>query len=350
MAISIQEARNLLTKGLVAVYKERPKTTGFLRSFFPAKESMTEKVSIEVRRGTEKIAVDVKKYDDGNLNIISKSTERLIVPPMYHEYIVANDHDLYQVTVGAMQTGQGETFFKQLVEGLAEDMGITVDKMERAMEKQCADVLETGVIQLANNTNIDFNRKSASMLAYAAGRDFSIGTVDPKAVFLTGLQFLREKGKSQGSVYNAILGNDVLVALLNNPLFQKQGDIKDWSLDSIREPQRNAVGGTLHGQISVGAYKVNLWSYPEVYDVAGVSTPYVNDKKMILLPENPNFVLAFAAVPQLIQNGGTIPQKGAYLFSDYYDMRNTIHEMHAKTRPVAIPVAVDQIWTAKILN
>ncbi len=350
MNISVQEARNLLTKALVAVYIERPKVTSFLRSFFTVKESMTEKISIEVRRGTEKVAVDVKKYDDGNLNILSKSTEKLIVPPMYDEYIIANDHELYKVAVGAMQTGQGATYFRQLVEGLAEDMAITVDKIERAMEKQCADILDSGVIQLTNNTNIDFGRKAASLVAYAAAHDWSVNTVNPKDVILTGLKFMRETGKAQGSVFNMILGSEALMALLANEKFQNENNLVNISLDSVREPQRNAVGGSLHGQISVGAYKVNLWTYPEVYDVAGVSTPYIDGKKVVLLPENPNFIMSFAAVPQLIQDGGVIPQKGAYLFTDYFDMKKTAHEMHAKSRPVAVPVAIDQIWTCAVLN
>jgi len=351
MAISVQDARGLLTKGLVAVYKERPIVTSFLRSFFKVKESMTEKVSIEVRRGTEKIAVDVTRFDDGNLNIVSKSTEKLIKPPMYDEYIIANEHELYNVAVGAMQTGQGETYFKQLVEGLAEEMSISVDKIERAKEKQCADILETGIITLTNNDNIDYGRKAASLVAYSAARDFSIATVNPKEVFLTALKFIREKGRAQGSVYNAILGGEVLSALLANPLFQKEGDLKDWSLDQIKAPQRNSVGGTLHGQISVGSYKVNLWTYPEIYDNAsGVQVPYINEKKMVIMPESTNFVMAFAAVPQLIENGGIIPQKGAILMTEYFDMKKTAHEIHAKSCPVAIPVAVDQIHTTTVLN
>jgi len=350
MSIAVQDARALLTKGLVAVYKEMPKTTSFLRSFFTVKESMTEKVSIEVRRGSEKVAVDVTRYDDGNLNIVSKSTEKLIKPPMYDEYIIANDHELYQVAVGAIQTGQGETYFKQLIDGLAEDMSMSVDKIYRAMEKQAADVLETGVVSLTNNANIDYGRKAASLVAYGAARDFSIATVNPKEVFLTALKFIREKGKAQGSVYNAILGGEVLSALFSNPLFQAEGDLKDWSLDSIREPQRNSVGGTLHGQISVGSYKVNLWTYPEVYDLAGAQVPYINEKKMIIIPETTNFVMAFSAVPQLIENGGVIPQKGAILMTEYFDMKKTAHEMHAKSCPIAIPVAVDQIHTTTVLN
>lgn len=351
MAITVQEARNLMTKSLVAVYRERPQVTGFLRSFFRTEESLTEKVSVEVRRGTEKIATDVKRYDDGNLNEISRSTERLIVPPLYDEYIVANDHELYTTTIGAIRSNQGETFFPQLIEALAEEMSMTVDKIERALEKQCADVLDSGTVVLTNNTNITYDRKAASLVAYSAAHDWSIGTVNPKTIILSGLKFLREQGKSQGSVYNMILGNDALMALLSNDIFTKEANLKDFSLDLIREPQRNASGGSLHGQISVGAYRVNIWSYPEVYDNAsGTSTPYVNDKKMILLPENPNFVLAFAAAPQLIGENGTVPQRGQYLFTDYFDMRNTIHEMHAKTRPIAVPVAIDQIYTAQVLT
>ena len=62
--------------------------------------------------------------------------------------------------------------------------------------------------------------------------------------------------------------------------------------------------------------------------------------------KRPNFNLTFGAVPQLIENG-SVPQKGAFLIQDFIDQRATAHEVNIKSAGVAIPVAVDQIYTGQ---
>ncbi|MBL4810561.1 MAG: major capsid protein, partial [Phycisphaerales bacterium] len=140
-----------------------------------------------------------------------------------------------------------------------------------------------------------------------------------------------------------------LSAFLSNTIVKERADIRNFSLDSVRAPQRNSVGGTLHGEVTAGAYTFRIWTYAEYYDDAnGNSTPYINESKIIILPEAPKFNLTFGAVPQLIENGA-VPQKGAYLIQDFIDQRATTHEVHIKSAGVAIPVAIDQIYTAKVV-
>lgn len=347
--ISVQDARGLLTKGVVATYKEVKPVGAFLMSFFTPVESMTKTVSIEVRRNNRSIAVDVKKHDSGNYNKFTKSTEKIIEPPMYHEYMIASDHELYDVAVNDLQNG-GTTFFPQLIEGLASDNLELIAKIEEAKEKQCADILEFGTVVLENNVSLDYGRKAASLVAYNASTDFSIGTVNPYKVIEDGCQFIKTTGKAQGAVFNCLMGSATLSAFLNNTIVKERSDIRNFSLDAVAAPQRNAVGASFHGEVSCGSYIVRLWSYPETYTKGGSDFKYLNDKKLVLLPETTNFKMVYAAVPQLIENGGTIPQKGQYLMSEYFDQRNTAHEMHIKSRPIAVPVAIDQIYTLTVLN
>ena len=344
MAIPIQDARNLFTKMIVAVYKEQTVTTSFLRSFFPTKEVMSKEISIEVQRGFEKVAVDVERGTNGNRNTFSKSTEKSFVPPFYWEYLTANEHRLYDVAIGMMNTNS----FSQMTAELAEDLFKLRQKIERAYELQCSQVLQTGIVQLNAGVNIDFKRKAAS-LADLSASPWTTGTNDPYKDLENGAKFIRQVGKSQGSIYNVIMGGEAYSAFENNTIVKERADIRNFSMDSIREPQRNSVGGTLQGEVSAGSYKFRIWTYPEYYDnAAGESVPYVNEKKIIILPEAPKFTLTFGAVPQLIENG-SVPQKGAYLIQDFVDQRATSHEMHIKSAGVAIPVAVDQIYTAKVV-
>jgi len=344
-ALPLTESQGLFTKGLIAVYKEMPQVTSFLRSFFPSVEKMTKEISIAVQRGSEMVAVDVARYSDGNRNSFDKSTEKIMVPPLYHEYLNANEHRLYDQVVTAISQGN-TTFFKEITSELADQLMMLKDKIERAIELQCAQVLETGVVQLANNTDIDFQRKAASLVAYNVANDFSVGTVDPYRVLKDGATFIRTKGKSQGTVYNVIMGDTVISDFMNNTIVKERADIRNFHLDQVREPQKNATGGVLHGRVSAGPYTFNLWTYPEYYDTKLASNiPYMNDKKLVIIPDNPKFHTAFAAVPQLISKAGTIPQSGAYLMQTFIDEKAGSHQEHIKSAPIVVPVAIDQIYT-----
>lgn len=352
--INTVDARALFTKKLVSVYKERTTPTAFLRSFFVVKESNSKELSIEVQRGTEKIAVDVMRGTEGNRNAFSKSTEKIFVPPYYREYFDATELDFYDRLFTENGTVD-EVTFSEWVNTVIEKLQMLQDKIERSYELQCSQVLETGIVTLVNGTNIDFKRKAASLVAYAAGNDFAINTVDPATVLAAGATFIRTKGKSVGNIFNVIMADGVFNAMMNNTLFKSRADIRNLSLDVIREPQRNAVGGVLHGEISGGAYKFRIWTYPEYYDTSSaVNNAYITAKKLIIIPDNPKFVMGFAAVPRLLinkeHNTGVAGQRGAYLIGEFCDERNSSHIIDIKSAGLAIPVGVDQIYTITVLS
>lgn len=344
MAIPAQQFRKLFSQQVIDIYRERILPTEFLRSFFAEKISLTRFVSIEVQRGTEKVAVDVKRHTDGNLNTFDLSTEKIFEPPYYDEFIVANKHQLYDMAIGS----QSETAFAELAQQTAEDLLDAEAKINRAFEKQCADVFETGVVALLNYTNIDFKRKAASLVDTGAGTYWA-SAVNPFLQIEQGCQFLRKVGKAQGDVFNMILGSEAWADLLNNTEFKARQALFNMALDAIAAPQRNAVGATYMGRMTAGSYKVDVWTYEQYYDnSSNVSTPYVNPKKFVLLPMNPRFRMSYGAVPQLIENG-SIPQSGKFLVQDFIDSKRTAHEIHVKSAGLAIPVAVDQIYTRTVV-
>lgn len=345
-SIPASQATARFTQALVATYMEMPKTTSFLRSFFPAKEYLTKYLRIEVMRGGEKIAVDVVRGSEGNRNRFERSTEKVIEPPYYREFFDLTELDLYDRLWGA-QSIDG-TMFGEIVAQVAVKMQMLVYKIERAYELMCAQVLLTGIVTLSEGTNIDFKRKAASLIDGSAA-PWS-GSNDPYAQIVSGITFLRTVGKSQGGTYNMIMGDSAASAFFANATVLGRGPLSNINFDQLRAPQRDSVGGAFLGTITAGSYKVNLWTYPEYYDNSSdVSTPYIDPKKIILLPENPNFVMGFAAVPQLVDTDNPVPRKGAFVFDDYKDMRLSTHEYHVKSAGIPIPVAVDQIYTRQVL-
>lgn len=355
--ITTQTARGLFTKMLVDVYRETTTPTSFLRSFFPVVETDSKELSIEVMRGTEKVAVDVLRGTEGNRNSFDRSTEKVFKPPYFREWFDATDLDFYDKLFG---TSQGEvdviTFEGWLVK-VAEKLRLLQDKIERAYEVQCAEVLSSGVVTLKNGDNIDFKRKALSLVALSGGNLWSAGSSNPIKDLAVAARFIRTEGKSSGGVVNVLMGELALDAFLNNTAVKERADIRNFQLDDISGPQKDAVGGTLHGRVSIESWKANIWTYPEFRDVSGVSTPYLDDKEVIVIPMVPRFKLAFASVPKIFRDTGNaeFPEfisqvKAAFVIGNYIDQRTDKHVFDIKSAGLPIPTAVDQIHTTKVLG
>jgi hypothetical protein len=348
MTIATSDARSLFTKMLIAVYKERISPKAFFRSFFRVVESATKELSIEVQRGTEKIAVDVERGTEGNRNTFSRSTEKIFVPPYYREYFDKTELDLYDRLFGSTEIDAA--VFSQFIDSVADKLRTLQDKIERAYEKQCADVFLLGIVSLKFGINIDFKRKAASLVDKGAGNYWATGTVNPYNDLEASGNFLRQVGKAEGGILNIVMGSTAFADFLNNPFVKDRQKITTIPLDAIAPPQKQSVGAVLHGEISINSYRGRIWTYPEFYDNSGgVSTPYMDPKKVVVLPENTNFVLGFAAVPQLIDEKNPTIKKGAFVIGDYKDERNHKHIQDIRSAGVAIPVAVDQIYTVKVV-
>lgn len=349
MNLSTTDARPLFTKELVARFSDRVKPKAFLRSFFKETETASKSISIEVERDAQTVAVDVIRGTEGNRNTWDKSTEKIFVPPYYNEYFDATHLDCYEDLF--VNESIAPTNFGKFLEAAASKMEGLFDKIDRAYELQASQVLLDGIVQLKNGINIDFKRKAASLVAYNAAHDFSINTVDPNTKLLEGATFLKETGKVEGSVINVIFGSAAYAAYLGNSKVQARALAVQYGLDAIVPAQRNALGQSFHGEISVGAFRMRLWSYPEVYKhpVSGVITNYMHPKKIVMMPEMTANVLSYAAVPQIVQ-AGVGAKKGKFLTYEYTDERTTSHIMGVKSAGVAIPVGVDQIYTVQVLN
>ena len=353
--ISTLHARGIFTTKVIAIYKDMTMPTAFLRSFFPTKTSNSKYVQIAVMRGFEKIAVDVQRGTRGNRNQFSLSSQKTFLPPYYHEYLDATELDLYDLiwnTEGTINTN----VFAEFLKDVAEKVAALIMKIERSYEVQCREALHTGIVTLSNGTNIDYKRKAGSLIAYGAGIDFSSGSVDPNSVLESGAEFLRTEGKVSGGMYNTIMGKEAFAAYKNNSNIKDVADLRRFQLIDVRMPQRQATGATLHGVAAIGSYETLIWTYPEFYDTESQEhNPYIDPKKVIVLPENPKFDFGFASVPRLLGKkadvgAGVSGERGAFLIGETLDEINTAHNVDVKSAGVAILTAVDQVWTAEVLS
>lgn len=349
--IAQSDARGLFTKKLIDVYQERIRPKSFVRSFFKSTFSPTKEVSIEVERGYEKIAVDVVRGSEGNFNTFSRSTEKIFVPPFWREYFNATELDIYDRVLGSQGTDNSQ-LFAELLNRVADRIGLLQDKIERAKELQCAQVLQTGIVTMTNGDNIDFKRKAASTvdLNLGSGGGYWHTNSDVFAQLKTGCEWLRTVGKVGDMTFICVIGGTAHQDLFKNTVFTGRQNLYNMSLDQIQKPQMNTVGGVFHGTVTAGPYRVQLWSYPEFYDNAsGVSTPYIDNNKAILLPLSPRFKFAHCLVPQLVDPGTTTaPQQGEWVYGEFLDHRKAKHDFDVQSAGVPVPVAVDQVYTMQV--
>lgn len=350
------QARAQFTQDCIAVFTDKLQPTSFLRSFFPTSQSFVRYLSIQVQRNYENVAVDVIRGTEGNRNKFDKSTEKIIDPPYYREFFDMTEIDLYDRLFGSTTIDSG--VYSQLTNIVADRLNSCRNKIERAQEIQCAQVLESGIVTLTNAMSVDYGRVAGSKVANEAGNTWATGTVDPFQTLADGCTFLRQTGKAAGHTFNAILGSTAIKDLYNNTIFKgRVTNALSNVIDTINTPQKNSLGGVYHGTLTCGPYRVNLWTYPEYYDLSGTSTAYVNPKIVVVLPENPTFKFGYAAVPQLLKAGnGAVqdmnlgaPVAAPFVVGDYIDERNTAHIMDVKSAGIAIPVAVDQIYTVQVV-
>lgn len=298
----------------------------------------------------EKVAVDVLRGTEGNRNSFSRSTQKVFDPAYYREYFDATELDLYDRVLGS-QNDIGNDLFVALMNTIADKLMVLRDKIERAKEIQCAQVLQTGIVTIEAGTNIDFKRKASSIVDLTGAGGYFAANSEVFDQFAAGCDFIRTKGRNGSGVFNAILGKTALADLLKNTKFTARQNYFNMALDQVVGPERSATGSAFHGIITAGSYKVQLWSYPQIYDAAdGTATPYINDKNVVIIPTNPRFKFAHAAVPQLVGEPGQQPTQGEYIIGDFRDTRKAKHDFDIQSAAIAVPVAVDEIYTMKAVS
>src|SRR5690606_34276477 len=135
-----------------------PVRAGF-SEWFPRETTGTLYVDVEVERDNDLIAVDVMRFTEGRKNKFTRSTEHTYVPPFFKEdYDFARD-EIYMTSVALGVTG-ATAANQAIAQNALKNIRKNRKKIERAIRKQQADVLQTGIVSMKNGDNIDFRRKA----------------------------------------------------------------------------------------------------------------------------------------------------------------------------------------------
>lgn len=360
MAISIIEHTSVMTSKVVGTFQETiPVAEGF-SAWFPRETTPSFYVDIRVKRGTRKVAVDVMRFTEGQATKSTKLTEDKYLPPYYELEYFFNRDEIYMraLEMGGLNSATGNRMIAQnALDNLVEQRNM----IERSIRLQQAEVLQTGTITLLNGDNIDFRRKPASMVdvvtdggAYWNNKT----TATPLKDLAKGGKFLRNVGTATGNVLNYIGRSETIAALFETDEFKNFADFRHIERMNIGMPEFNdSTGFTFNGQFAAGDFRINLWSYDEIYeDANGVDQYYLEDGNVILMPVNFQGKTVFGALPGMADStiGGSATKIPAaieadYLIRPFYDERTISSGMKMSSAPIVLPITIDRIYTLKVL-
>ena len=357
--IPINQHSVTIAKKVVGKFHEDiPVRAGF-NGFFPSQTTATLMVDVEVERDSDLIAVDVMRFTEGNKNKFTRATEHTYVPPFFKEdYDFARD-EVYMNTVALGATnvpGANQAIAQNALKNVRKNR----KKIERAIRKQQADVLQTGVVSLKNGDSIDYRRKAASMVDLGGANYWDQAGSKPADDLATAMTFLRDVGNSTGSTINVVMRTDAMNAFLNNASMKEILNSRRMDRAKIDMPQFNEASGmAFHGQVAAGDFVVNLWTYNEKYtDVDGVTTKYYLEREnLIVLPSDFMGKTVFGGLPFMhkAKIGGAsakLPgvKEADYLLRAYDDEKTISSTLELTSAPLVVPFTVDKIYTIKVLG
>lgn len=351
---------NLETKIMMALYNDVVQTipTMFLSGLFGKNPlelvfSPNEKVEVDVKRNDENIAIDVTRGGDGNKNTAPRHSTKEYAPPLYDEVTPITARQLNRRLAGQNtfeQISPEEKFAVIATEVMLKQ----TQKIQRAMEKQAAEIFFDGVVNLVNTESLDFKRKSTHNLTPAnLWSDLVDG--NPIADLQTVSQFNRIDGKMPPNM--AVFGSAAWDAFLIHPRVLTYLDNRRINPGEIT-PRFAADGATFQGVIWVGDYRLEIFTYPQFFtDESGTELPYVPTDQVAVFNGDARLNKAFAAneiLPEFMGIDSEISQLPSFLpgreIVPYsYTRAPKSRYVGVQSSVVLVPVAIDTISNINVL-
>lgn len=343
---------------MIEAFRQKKAPTMFLSGLFKTKSNWmfrARKVAIDVKRNEQTIAVDVKRGTGGNLNTNKQFTTKEYEPPVYDEYSSLFEEELNERNIGNTEYNQTE-YIADAIARITDDQVVNQENILRSIEKQAADVLLTGTVILINNDTLDYKQKTTHN--FTVGTSWSTTSADAFGDLQTAVDLNTKDGKIDSDM--AIFGQGAWQDLLRNDDFQKQANYRRVNLMEIRRPSINTDGAAFHGFITVGAYELQVWTYPQYYLVPtgyglaneGTLVPYIPDDKVIVTGMDIDLRLVYGGIPTIVGRKDPrlsaigLPGIPANIATDFHaynqlDDKGTCVEAGVRSAPLCIPTQID---------
>lgn len=352
----------IATQKMLSVYKQSRRPTMFLSSLFqsPRENFHNSKgITIDIERYEEDVAVAVTDLASGyNFNKKEIYTNKEFVPPVFKEGFQLNSMDQINRMAG-QHTFQDPQFQANAMKEFASGMVLAEEKIMRAVELQCSQVLQTGTATLKDASGnsvytIDYSPKATHFPTASPAWNGVNPTI--KADLSNLMNVIRNDGLADPlvSLWGVRSFNDALADSSFLDLFNKEGATQ---ADLTRLAAVMPVNGAqFRGTVAIDHYKLEIWTYEGRYrDVETLTkTPYLDQDKVVILSPDIRLDLTWGNVPIFIRpdqrilpyipprvsrvgRGGVDMVTNAWLSNDGEHLFGGIN-----ARPLAIPTAIDQ--------
>jgi hypothetical protein len=345
--------------GWLQLYTEMRSPNGFLSRWFTVKPGGVyngAKVAIDIQRFGEDVAIAIKKCTGPNLNDFDIFTSKEFEPPAYGEAFPLDVCDLLNRMAGVgPYTAAYTEYASQLVAKMAQGFMLIDDKIKRAVELQASQILQTGILTLTDATGatvytLDFKPKATHFPT--TGTSWStIATATPLADLEALAKIIRADGKVNPNIL--IMGDVALSNFLRNADVQAVLDNRRIDVGMLR-PEMSDTGATYYGNVWVGAYSFEIWTYPDTFKhpQTGAATTYVAADKVIMLSDKTRLDMTSARVPLPLgpdpRVAGLLPGRMTSRTEGFDVTPNVYATPNGKqifgeleSRPLLIPVQID---------
>lgn len=351
MAISLIQHKKLITQKVIAVFDEITQIKSGFAGLFPRETTPTRDVSMEVRRNNKLIAVDIMRFASATATKRTKHTEKIYTPPYFKLDTNFSADQVYDMTFGSSLNPNAKQIgmmTKETVKSMKENR----EMVERNIQKQHADVLQTGIVTLTEGDSVDYQRKAASIVDVGAAEYWTAAAANPFKALEDGMTFLRDVGNSNGSTANVFMRREPFNALMANAKFKEQADFRKIDRLNVDMPKMdNASGMAFQGQVAAGDFTLNIWTYNQGYQLTegGAMNYYLSGDLFVMVPDDFQAKTVFGAIPALNSGGMPYAKETEYYSRAYTDQRTMSRYFEISSAPLVMPITVDKIYTAKVL-
>lgn len=342
---------------MLDAFRQTIAPTRFLSSFFkspPKNFYNSEKFEIDIKRGSEKVAIAIQDLSVGpRMNSSSNFTNKEFTAPIFEEAAALNSFDLMKRVEG-QNPFEDPNFQRNATSKSFELIRELVDKIRRTTELQASQVLQTGIVTLIDDNgdevyNIDFKPKATHFPTSGTTWD-QVG--DDK---LGDLQSLANVNRDDGLVDDDILvfGETALNSFLGDTEVKSRLDNRRFEVGQIA-PVKRGEGATFYGFVWIGNYRFEIWSYNGRYEhpQTSVSTRFVDPGKVIMLSSTSRYDATFGAIPTIVPPDSRVLPFLPPRLSDgisgmdvttsgYVSLDGKQLFVSAGSRPLMVPTAID---------
>lgn len=347
---------------MIAAYLQMAAPTMFLSGMFRSPSQNfhnAEEVEIDIVRCDEDIAIVIEDLTTGyRMNSADLFTNKAFKPPIFKEAVPIDSFDLLKRMPGDSPFDNVE-FRSKVIVKMFNGMVKVERKIRRAIEEQAAQVLQTGVVTLKNEAGValytlDFKPKATHFPTTSNSWDGAGATIASDIGALG--EVIRSDGLSDPN--ELVMGVDAFEAAITNDDFKARFDNRRIDQGRISPMEQRGQGGSYRGIVEIGNYRYDIWTYGGRYKdpETGVSTQYIDPKKVVVKAADGRLDATFGAIPNIgkalgVQNTTLIPELpgrisneagGMDLFTNMWitaDGEQLFGGVGA--RPLMIPTAID---------